>query len=411
MKERQGSIDYVLLAAVLILAAGGLIMSLGAGTIMTAGSGKFSHDGFYFFKKMIQNMAFAAIFFLVAIKINYRKLRSVITPAFLVMLGVLLLTAILAKAVRGSRGWFLGVQPAEMTRLFLVLFLAELAAKRGDEIARIRRGFLPAVAAVLVPVTLIVLQRDLGSALAIALVGYGIMFAIGVNLGAWISGLAAPLAIITAVALTRPHVLGRLAGFWCSFFRPTELLALAEGASGHLKNTIIQTHQSLLGIGSGGWLGVGWGQSRQKYLFVAEAHTDFIFSIISEEGGLLAATLVITLFLVILWRGVKLAGQLDDRFEAMAVLGLCWGIFVYAAINISVALGLFPITGLPLPFLSYGGTALAVNAASMGLVLNISRHRGEKTGQYFSRKDNGISHSRWRDGRSSLSWSGSGRRR
>lgn len=411
MKERQGSMDYHLLTAVLILAVGGLIMSLGAGTIMTAGSEKFSHDGFYFFKKMAKNMAVASIFFLVAAKVNYRKLRPSIPPLFLAMLGVLLLTAIMAKAVRGSRGWFMGIQPAELARLFLVLFLAQLAAKRGEEVVRIRRGFLPAVGAVLAPVILIVLQRDLGSALALALVGYGMMFAMGVNLGAWISGLAVPLAGITAVALTRPHVLGRLAGFWCSLLRPTELLALAENASGHLKNSIIQTHQSLLGIGSGGWLGVGLGQSRQKYLFVAEAHTDFIFSIIGEEGGLLAATLVITLFLVILWRGVKLAGQLDDRFEAMAVLGLCWGVFVYAAINISVSLGLFPITGLPLPFLSYGGTALVVNAASMGLVLNISRHRGEKTGQYFSRKDNGVSHSRWRDGRSSLSWSGSGRRR
>jgi cell division protein FtsW len=156
---------------------------------------------------------------------------------------------------------------------------------------------------------------------------------------------------------------------------------------------------------------VGLGRSTQKFNFLPERHTDFIFSIIGEEGGLLFAGIILLVFLVILWRGIKLSLQLSDRFESLTVLGLSCGIFIYAVINISVALGIFPITGLPLPFLSYGGSALLANAVSVGLILNISKHRGEKSGQTFIRKNNGVSDSRWRDGRSSLSWSGRSRRR
>ena len=411
MNSRGGEIDHYLLVAVLVLTGFGLIMSFSAGGFMSGSSAKFSNDSLFFFKRELIRVALALVFFLVALNINYRKLRSLIVPFFGAMLGVMLLTLVLAQAVRGSRSWIMGIQPVEIARIALVLFLADFIDKKGDDFKKIKIGYLPGVAAVVMLAVVIALQPDFGSAMALSLLGYTMLFLGGANLLAWVGGLGLASVGFVAAALTKQHVLGRLTGFWWGLTRPEELSTLIQSSSGHVKNTLVQTHQSLLGIGSGGFFGVGLGQSRQKFLFVSEAHTDFIFSIIGEEGGLLFAGIILLVFLVILWRGVKLSLQLSDRFESLTVLGLSCGIFIYAVINISVALGIFPITGLPLPFLSYGGSALLANAVSVGLILNISKHRGEKSGQTFIRKNNGVSDSRWRDGRSSLSWSGRSRRR
>lgn len=411
MNSRGGEIDHYLLVAALVLTGFGLIMSFSAGGFMSGSSAKFSNDSLFFFKRELIRVALALVFFLVALNINYRKLRSLIVPFFGVMLGVLLLTLVLAQAVRGSRSWIMGIQPVEIARISLVLFLADFMDKKGGDFKKIKIGYIPGVAAIVLLAGTVALQPDFGSAMALSILGYTMLFLGGANLLAWAGGLGLASVAFGAAALTHKHVLGRLTGFWWGLTRPEELSALIESSSGHIKNTLVQTHQSLLGIGSGGFFGVGLGQSRQKFLFVSEAHTDFIFSIIGEEGGLLFAGIIMLVFLVILWRGIKLSLQLSDRFESLTVLGLSCGIFIYAVINISVALGIFPITGLPLPFLSYGGSALLANAVSVGLILNISKHRGEKSGQTFIRKNNGVSDSRWRDGRSSLSWSGRNRRR
>lgn len=411
MSNRVGEIDYYLLVTVLVLTGFGLIMSFSAGGFMSGNSAKFSNDSLFFFKRELIRVVLALALFLIALNINYRKLRNMIVPFFVFMLGVMLVTVLLAKAVRGSRSWIMGVQPVEIARIALVLFLADFIDKKGEDFKKIKIGYIPGVAVVALLAVIIALQPDFGSAMALSILGYTMLFLGGVNVLAWLAGLGLASFVFVAAALTKQHILGRLTGFWWGLTRPEELSALIGSASGHIKNTLVQAYQSILGIGSGGLFGVGLGQSRQKFLFVSEAHTDFIFSIIGEEGGMLIAGIIMFLFLVILWRGVKLSLQLSDRFESLTVLGLSCGIFIYATINISVALGIFPITGLPLPFLSYGGSALVSNVASIGLILNISKHRGEKSGQTFIRKNNGISDSRWRDGRSSLSWSGRSRRR
>ena len=411
MNNRSGEIDHYLLVAVLVLTGFGLIMSFSAGGFMSGSSAKFSNDSLFFFKRELIRVVLALAFFLIALNVNYRKLRSLIVPFFWFMMGVMLVTLLLTKAVRGSRSWIMGIQPVEIARIALVLFLADFMDKKGEDFKKIKIGYIPGVAAVVFLAGIVILQPDFGSAMALSVLGYTMLFLGGANLPAWVGGLGLASVVFVAAALTQQHILGRLTGFWWSLTRPEELSALIGSASGHIKNTLVQTYQSILGIGSGGLFGVGLGQSRQKFLFVSEAHTDFIFSIIGEEGGILIAGMIMLLFLVILWRGIKLSLQLSDRFESLTVLGLSCGIFIYATINISVALGIFPITGLPLPFLSYGGSALVANAASIGLILNISKHRGEKSGQTFIRKNNGISDSRWRDGRSSLSWSGRSRRR
>jgi cell division protein FtsW len=182
--------------------------------------------------------------------------------------------------------------------------------------------------------------------------------------------------------------------------------APSSGELTGFKNSLSQTYQSLLGIGSGSLFGVGLGQSRQKLLFLPEAHTDFIYSIIAEEGGLIIAGAVLFLFWVLLWRGIRMSGRMPEAFDSYAVTGISLTVFLQAAVNISVALGLFPITGIPLPFLSFGGSALLVNAAALGLLLNMSQYRATSPGSAYEwRKDEAFD-SRRRNRRASLSRAG-----
>lgn len=403
----HGEMDHWLLAAVIALAVLGAAMNLGLSG--SASAAVQSGDRMFFFKREVVRLAVAGAALAAAMKVNYRRLRRLALPFLALTLG-LLAAALALGANRGAKSWIFGLQPAEPARLALVIFLAHYMDKNRERMGSLAHGFLTPLLPIAAVLGLIVLQPDFGSALAIAAIGYAMLFLGGaspLHLG---GGLAASAAGLAAVAAAKPHVVGRLQGFWIGLTRPDMLQELAAGASGHLKNTLVHTHQALVAVGSGGIFGVGLGQSRQKLMFISEPHTDFVFSIIAEEGGFLAAAGVLLAYLFILWRGLRIAVQLPDSFDRNAAFGLTMSIFVYSAMNIMVNLGLFPITGLPLPFLSYGGTALAVNAASVGLLLNVSRHRGERSIESFTRKRYESNHSRWRDGRASISRAGGGRR-
>lgn len=403
-----GEIDYGLLSAVVVLIVLGAAMSLGLSpTASMAVLGK-DGDRWFFFKRELVRVALAGALLLAALRINYRRLRRFILPGLI--LSLMLLTAALGlRSVRGARSWILGLQPVEIGRLFLVLFLAHYIDKVRERMSSLISGFLIPMVPVMAVVLLVALQPDLGSTVAIALIGFLLLYVAGAPLLGFGIGLASVTAGLTAVAITRPHVLARLQGFWLGLVSPEALSDLSQRAAGHFRNALVHTYQALVAVGSGGILGVGLGQSRQKLLFLSEPHTDFVYAIIAEEGGLLVAGSVLLIYLFIFWRGLRIALALEDRFERFVVLGLTLSLFVYAAINIMVNIGLFPITGLPLPFLSYGGSALVVNAVSVGLILNISRHRGERSIDSFSRKRYESNHSRWRDGRASLPRPGSGR--
>lgn len=406
---QRGDIDYVLLAALLALVGFGFVMSYSVSSHYTATAGKFSFDRLFFFKREAVRVLGAVAALVLAAFVNVRKLRPVIVPFFIASVVLLLLTLAIGTTVRGSRSWLFGLQTGELARFALVLFLARIMAGRENEMKRFSRELVWSLLAVAAVAGTVVLQRDFGSALAIGGVGLVMLLVGGVNPLAWIGTVALGAAGFVAAALVRPHIMARVRGFWITLTNPEGVQAAMAATSGHLKNTLSQVHQSLLAIGSGGPLGVGLGQSRQKLLFVPEAHTDFIFSIIAEEGGMVLTLLVMGLFLVLLWRGFRIARHLDDRFEQLAVIGFTSGIFIYAAINISVAVGLFPVTGLPLPFLSYGGSALLFNVTALGLVLNCSRRRGQQCFQTFTRRVDASADRRWGHRRPSLSRA-SGRR-
>ncbi|MCU0607656.1 MAG: putative lipid II flippase FtsW [Candidatus Edwardsbacteria bacterium] len=409
MSMQRGDIDYVLLAALLALVGFGFIMSYSVSSHYTETTGKFSFDRLFFFKRETVRVLGAALALVLAAAVNVRKLRSGIVPLFAASVALLLLTLAIGTTVRGSRSWLFGLQTGELARFTLVLFLARTMAGRENEMKRFSRELVWSLVAVAVVAGTVVLQRDFGSALAIGGVGLVMLLAGGANPLVWTGTVALGAAGFAATALAKPHVMARVRAFWITLTDPAGAAAAAVTAGGHLKNSLNQVHQSLLAIGSGGPLGVGLGQSRQKLLFVPEAHTDFIFSIVAEEGGMVLTLLVMALFLVLLWRGFRIARHLADPFEQLAVVGFTSGIFIYAAINISVAVGLFPVTGLPLPFLSYGGSALLFNVTALGLVLNVSRHRGQQCFQTFTRRVDASADRRWGHRRPSLSRAG-GRR-
>ena len=375
----------------------------------------------------------AGLVFIAAFKINYRKVRHLIGPVFIGLLVILYITPFAARAVRGAKSWFLGVQPAEFAKFFLVLFLADFMARRGEQMKSLKQGFFPALACIVLVCAAVVLQPDFGSTLVIAVLGLLLLYLGGVNQPAWFAVLGLGMAGFMGLAVKFSHVKSRLAGFWWASQGSDDLSTLFQlpGSGfqaavsfqfqkmlGHapsppelsgFKNALSQTYQSLLGIGSGGLLGVGMGQSRQKLLFLPEAHTDFIFSIIAEEGGLLMAGAILVLFWIILWRGIKMARQMPEVFESYLMLGLSLGIFIQAAVNIMVASGLFPITGIPLPFLSFGGSALMVNGAAAGLMLNLSRYRTDRPGGALDWRKDETFDSRRRNRRASLSRTGGSR--
>lgn len=410
MGMQRGDIDYILLGALLALVGLGFVMSYSVSSHFTATAEKFSFDRLFFFKRESIRVVGAGAALMLATFLNVRKFNRVIAPLFIVSLVLLLLTLFMGTTIRGSRSWLFGLQTGEAARFALVLFLARTMAGRENEMRKKSRELIVSFSAVAAVTGIVMVQRDYGSALAIGGLGMVMLLLGGANIAAWLGMLGLGAAGFTAAALVKPHILARVRGFWITLSNPDGVVASAASASGHLRNTLNQVHQSLLAIGSGGPFGVGLGQSRQKFLFVPEAHTDFIFSILGEEGGLVVSLLVMILFVVLLWRGFRIARQLDDRFEQLAVVGFSSGIFIYAAINISVAMGLFPVTGLPLPFLSYGGSSLLFNVMALGLTLNFSRHRGQQCFQTYARRINETAGSRRGNRRAPLSWAGGSRR-
>jgi cell division protein FtsW len=265
--------------------------------------------------------------------------------------------------VSGSRRW-LGAgmfrfQPTELAKFALLLYAADLASRRGREIADWRRVVKPVLLVLAVFGFLVMREPDLGSALVLALIVATVLVAAGAS-PRHLGGVALIAAsTVTLLAIAEPYRRARLLTFLHPFADQT--------------NAGYQISQSLIAIGSGGLTGVGLGAGRAKWNFLPNAHTDFIFAIIGEELGLLGCLLVISLFLAFAVLGIRVALRAPDRFGALLAAGITMGIVGQAVINIGAVVGLLPITGIPLPFVSFGGTALVTTMFSAGVLSNIGR--------------------------------------
>lgn len=345
-----------------------VLMAIGASLVASSSShfsaAKFS-DPYFLLKRHLVRIVIAGLFLVVAMHLDYRFFKRLSPLMFLGGLAMLGGLFVVGHVIRDTARWYyidalkLTFQPAEFARLSLVLFLAYWFGRMGHEITDLKRGFLPAAVAIVLVVGLMAAQPNYGTATATAIIAFLMLFLGGARLH-HILGFGTLLTIVAVLrVMSVPYVRERFVAY---FSRGEDLQAMNW-----------QPLQSLIGLGAGGLLGTGLGQSKQKLSWLPDSHTDFIFSILGEEMGLVGTVVVSFLFLLIVLRALKTSQKSTDTFGEMTVIGIGCSIFVYAMLNILVATGLFPVTGLPLPFLSYGGSALLVNAFSIGILLNVSR--------------------------------------
>lgn len=312
-----------------------------------------------------------ALLMVVVMRIDYRAWSqpSVVTSALGAVIAALVLLAVMklagvGQSVKGAQRWLgfagVGVQPSEFAKLAVILFVARVLSVRMERVNDLKTVLAPIAAVIGVIAALILYQPDLGTTVSIALVAFAMLFAAGLSLQY--------LGFAALAALPAFYVL-----VWLTPYRRARVLAFLDPWADPL-NSGFQIIQSLIAVGTGGLFGRGLMEGLQKLRFLPEPQTDFIYAVIAEETGLLGSLAVLAALLVIGWRGLRIAANAQDRFGAFLAIGLTTMMAVQGLINISVVLGLLPTKGLPLPFVSSGGSSMLVNMIGLGILLNVSQH-------------------------------------
>jgi len=363
--------DPVVTFVPLALAVASLVLVYSASSILGITS---YNDPYYFLTRRAVHLVMGLVAFFVLARYDYHRLVDKWAGrAYLGVLGLLGVVAIMQHGlmIRGARRWLniLGAtfQPTEIARVVVVLFVARYLARKGGAIRQLSSGFVPALAVGSVAIVLIAMQPNLSSA--------GVLF--GVLLAMlWFAG-ARPLHLGGVVGVGFLGFLGMLARFQYQRGRVAAFLAFLFTGKLDSLGKGWQLDQSLIAIGSGGLFGRGYGRSLQKFLFLPDPHTDFILAILGEEGGLIATAGLLALLLVFLARGYRTAFRAPDDLGYLIAAGITTQLAAYTFVNMGVATGLFPTTGLPLPFISYGGSALVMNLAALGILVNVSSQGGQ----------------------------------
>lgn len=355
-------IDRWLFSATIGLALFGVVMVYSASAVIAQQE---NHSQFHYLLKQALWTSIGLVAMFVAMNFDYQKLNRRWIVYGLLFLTVLLLLAVFGfRPINGARRWIrfssFSLQPSEIAKLALVVFLARFLDRRTGDEASFFRTFVPCIAVIGLLAGLVIKEPDLGTALMLAIAGITVCFAAGVRPRHVFYASVPALLYVGKMLIFTPFRMRRLA----SFIDPW---ADAQGAG-------YQTVQSLIAVGSGGTHGLGFAQGRQKLLFLPFAHSDFIFAVVGEELGLVGALIVVFVFAIFLWRGLRAALRAPDRFGMLLGLGIVIGIVAQALLNISVVLAIVPNKGIPLPFISYGGSSLVPTLAGVGILLNISQY-------------------------------------
>jgi cell division protein FtsW len=355
-------IDKWLFSATVGLALFGVVMVYSASAVIAQSE---NHSQFhYVFKQGVwTTLGFVAMF--MAMRFDYQRLnRRWIVYGVLLVTIFLLLSVFAFSPVNGARRWIkfggMSAQPSEIAKLALAMFLAYFLAKRAGEEGSFWRTFLPCMIPLGILAGLVAREPDLGTALMLAIICMTMCFAAGVRPRHVVYAAIPGLLYVGKMVIFTPFRWRRMATFidpWAD-----------QQGSGY------QVVQSLIAVGSGGPHGLGFAQGHQKLLFLPFAHSDFIFAVIGEELGLIGALIVVSVFAVFLWRGMRAALRAPDRFGMLLGIGIVVGIVAQALLNMSVVLALVPTKGIPLPFISYGGSSLVPTLAGVGILLNISQY-------------------------------------
>jgi cell division protein FtsW len=361
---KKNKTDYLLLAYFGILLAFGLIM-------LTSASSPVGHERFgdaYFFikRQLLFGVLPGIIFFIILAKLDYHLLKKYALPIFVGTITLLLLVFIpgIGSNYNTSSSSWLSVagfsfQPAELAKLALIVYTAGMLAKMGGHIKDLKQGFLLALGVGFIPIILVILQPDIGTVSILFSILFAMLFVAGAR---WshILGLAgAGLSGLVLMIVMAPYRAARLMTFLHPELDP-------QGIGYHI-------NQAFLAIGSGGILGRGLGHSLQKYQYLPEVHSDSIYAIIAEEMGLLFALAIVILLILIIARGFMVAKHAPDQFGRLLVSGIIIWFATQSFLNIGAIVGILPLTGVPLPFISHGGTALMIAMGAVGIVVNVSK--------------------------------------
>jgi cell division protein FtsW len=354
--------DKVLFLATLLLVLASVVMVYSASAAMAEFRFGNSH---LFLVKQGMWAALGIAIMAVVMRVDYRVWRQpALIWAALGFAGLALVAVLFSAPINGTRRWFgiagFGIQPSEVAKLAVIFFTAALLERRMHQVNDLRETLVPMGVVIGVMTGLILLEPDFGTSACLVATAGLMLFSAGLSLRYVAVTAATGLLAGGALIVISPYRLKRI----LSFLAPEED-PLGAG---------FQLLQSLIAVGSGGMTGRGLMGGLQKLFYLPEPHTDFIYAVIAEELGLIGATLTLVAFAMITWRGLRVAGRAPDRFGAFLAIGLTGMVAVQAFVNLSVVLGLVPTKGIPLPFVSSGGSSLLINLVGMGILLNVSQH-------------------------------------
>ena len=358
MRNIRISIAYI----TILLCMFGVVMVYSSSAIYAADT---YGDPFFFIKRHLMILLAGAFLCLAAMSVNCDTIRKY--SRHILFISVVLLVMVLipgvGRAAGGAKRWLdlriFNIQPSEIAKIVILVYLADYIDRRRHRIDNFIYGFLPPLAVIGCVMALVILEPDLGTTLTIGVIGLTMLF---------ISG--ARIRHLAAIALSFVPFLYYLV--FSVPYRRKRILAFINPWL-DAKGTGFQVVQSFIALGSGGAFGVGLGQSKQKLFFLPASHTDFIFSIIGEELGFVGVMAVLILFFALIWQGMRAAFKAEDIFKKMLIFGVMFTIAFEVVVNMGVSSGIMPAKGLPLPFISYGGTSLVMHMLAIGLVLNAAR--------------------------------------
>lgn len=378
-RPRRGTPDFQLLILTLLLVGFGIVMVFSSSSSVTQFSEKFNYNPFYFTKKQIIFAGVGIFGMFITMNIPYEKFRKLFAPIFILAIILLMIVPFMNK-INGASSWLqigsLGIQPTELAKITTIMYLAALISKKGERFRDLRTGYIPVMVIVGFVAGLIMLQPDLGSCMILVATAGLIILAGGANM-------KHILGSIGLLILGASIVLG-IGSLWNKINPPSE--SAQSGNQYQLdrikayidpwadpQHTSYNLIQSLTAMGHGGVTGTGFGQGIQKLHYLPNAYNDFIFSVIGEEFGFIGTFLFLLFYLYFIWRGLLVSLRCSSTFGTLLGVGIMGLIAIQSFINIGGVTRTIPITGVTLPFISYGGSSLVVMMVAMGIVLSISR--------------------------------------
>ncbi|MEH7387549.1 stage V sporulation protein E [Bacillus sp. JJ1521] len=363
MVTQKTTPDIILIITTLTLLAVGLIMVYSASAIWA--TYKFD-DSFFFAKRQLLFASVGVIAMFFIMNVDYWTWRT--WAKVLIIICFVLLVAVLIPGIgmerNGSRSWIgvgaFSIQPSEFMKLAMIAFLAKFLSENQKKITSFKKGLMPSLSLVFLAFGMIMIQPDLGTGTVMVGTCIVMIYVAGARISHFVGLGLIGVAGFVGLILSAPYRIKRITSFLDPWEDPL--------------GTGFQIIQSLYAIGPGGLFGLGLGQSRQKFFYLPEPQTDFIFAILAEELGFIGGSFVIILFSILLWRGVRIALGAPDLYGSFLGIGIIGMIAIQVIINIGVVTGLMPVTGITLPFLSYGGSSLTLMLMAIGVLLNISRY-------------------------------------